>query len=63
VVVSYYDHPELDRLYAGWSKRRIEVSKATAHQGRRGENAAKAMEVLLTNERMSGQGVPYTLFS
>lgn len=49
VVVSYYDHPDLERLYPGWTQRKIVVSKAMAHQGRRGENDAKATEVLLLN--------------
>jgi hypothetical protein len=57
---------------AGFSYRRIEaqtgvstaaarhiVSKALSHQGRRGENDAKAVELLLVNER-PGQG--QTLF-
>ena len=49
VVVSYYDHPALAELYPGWTKRVIEVSKALAHQGRRGTNDTKASEVLLIN--------------
>ncbi len=49
VVLSYYDHPLLDELYPSFGKRRIEVSKALAHQGRRGSNDTKAVEVLLTN--------------
>jgi len=49
VVVSYYDHPSLDGLYPDWTKRRIVVSKALAHQGRRGENDTKAVEVLVIN--------------
>ena len=58
VVVSYYDHPELERLYPTWTKRRIEVSKAMAHQGRRGKNDTKAIEVLLLN----GPSLVRTLF-
>jgi DNA adenine methylase len=49
VVVSYYENPLLAQLYPGWTRRRIEVSKALAHQGRRGENDTKATEVLLLN--------------
>ena len=49
VVVSYYDHPNLELLYPGWSMRKINVSKALAHQGSRGKNDARAVEVLLTN--------------
>ena len=58
VVVSYYDHPELERLYPTWTKRRIEVSKALAHQGRRGKNDTTAIEVLLLN----GPSMVRTLF-
>ncbi|KKN79812.1 hypothetical protein LCGC14_0336670 [marine sediment metagenome] len=50
VVVSYYDHPDLDRLYPGWTRRTKEVSKAMAHQGKRGKNNTKAVEVLLINQ-------------
>lgn len=49
VVVSYYDHPSLYELYPGWRMERIEVSKATAHSGVRGENDARAVECLLVN--------------
>lgn len=49
VVVSYYDHPQLDELYPGWTRRRIEVSKARAHSGHRGTNDTRAVEVLLMN--------------
>jgi DNA adenine methylase len=49
VVVSYYDHPRLAGLYPGWTKRTFEVSKAMAHQGRRGGNDTRAVEVLLFN--------------
>ncbi len=49
VVVSYYDHPRLKELYPGWTTRKIEISKATAHQGQRGGNDARAVEVLLMN--------------
>lgn len=51
VVVSYYEHPRLAELYPRprWTHRRIEVSKAMAHQGRRGANDTRAVEVLLLN--------------
>lgn len=50
VVVSYYDDPRLAELYPGWAQTRVEVSKAMAHQGRRGENDTRAVEVLLCNQ-------------
>jgi DNA adenine methylase len=51
VVVSYYDHPRLAELYPPptWTHRKIEVSKAMGHQGHRGENDTRAVEVLLMN--------------
>ena len=49
VVVSYYDDPRLADLYPGWTQRKIEVSKALAMQGRRGQNDTRAVEVLLIN--------------
>lgn len=53
VVVSYYDHPLLAELYPGWQMDRIEVTKALAHQGMRGQSGVvKATEVLLINEKM-----------
>lgn len=51
VVVSYYDDPLLDRLYAGWTKRSVAITKALVNQGKRdveGE-VVKAPEVLLIN--------------
>jgi DNA adenine methylase len=55
VVVSYYDHPRLAELYPDWQMHKIEVSKALAHQGRRGDNDTRAVEVLLVNESRAGQ--------
>jgi DNA adenine methylase len=49
VVVSYYDDPRLAEMYPGWTKRTFNVSKAMAHQGRRGKSDARAVEVLLLN--------------
>lgn len=61
VVVSYYDHPLLTELYplARWTHRKIEVSKAMAHQGARGKNETKATEVLLLNgpSYVEGEGL------
>jgi DNA adenine methylase len=54
VVVSYYQHPRLAELYPDWEQHEIEVSKALAHQGQRGENDTKAIEVLLVNYRTPG---------
>lgn len=45
VVVSYYDHPRLDSLYAGWTKHTVSVAKATA-QSARGAKKREATEVL-----------------
>ena len=49
VVVSYYDDPQLESLYPGWTKRIFNVNKATANQAKRGTSDARAIEVLLIN--------------
>lgn len=50
VVVSYYEDPQLAELYPGWTKRKIEVTKALVNQGMRDKGGAvKAVEVLLIN--------------
>ncbi|MEM6750864.1 MAG: DNA adenine methylase [Planctomycetota bacterium] len=49
VVVSYYDHPEVNRFYAGWTKLDCSRTKAMANQGQRQRGAVKAPEVLLIN--------------
>lgn len=55
IVVSYYDHPELKRLYPKWTQQKIEVTKALAQQGQRDNNGAtKATEVLLVNQGGDG---------
>lgn len=52
VVVSYYDHPKLDELYAGWQQVKVTVTKSLDNQNRRDkENKGKqVVEVLLINE-------------
>ena len=50
VVVSFYQHPELQRLYSGWYGTEITVSKAIAHQNSRGANKTTAIELLLCNQ-------------
>lgn len=50
VVVSYYNHPLLNELYGGWTKRRLDATKAIGNQGMRDSGGAvKAPEVLLIN--------------
>jgi DNA adenine methylase len=49
VVVSYYDHPTLATMYDGWTRVRVEVSRAMANAGRRGVCQSTATEVLLIN--------------
>jgi DNA adenine methylase len=51
VVVSYYDNPQLDEMYQGWTKHKIDVSKAMSNAGSRGENDVRAVEVLLVNSK------------
>lgn len=49
VVVSYYDHPDLQALYPDWTRVTVEVTKAMSHSGQRGTSAVTATEVLLIN--------------
>lgn len=64
VIVSYYEHPDVDRLYAGWTKRRIEVTKALANQGARsrGGDPTKAIECLFINGPSLVDAGPASLF-
>ena len=57
VVLSYYDDPRLQDLYPDWTMHKIEVAKALVHQGQRGANDAKAVEVLLVNEPAGQKGL------
>jgi DNA adenine methylase len=65
VVVSYYAHPDLERLYppARWSHQHIAVTKALCSAGMRGgeKSASKADEVLIVND--GGDGVVGGLFA
>lgn len=45
IVISYYEHPDLDRLYPGWTRVRVEMNKALSHTTKK----SKAVEVLLIN--------------
>jgi DNA adenine methylase len=50
VVVSYYDHPELDLLYPGWAKIKCHTTKAMVSSGKRDSwHKTVAPEVLLVN--------------
>lgn len=50
VVVSYYDHPQLETLYPGWTKVYCATTKAMTASGVRDKNnSTKAPEVLLIN--------------
>lgn len=50
VIVSYYEHPQLDYLYPAWTKRRLKATKALVNQGMRDKGGAvDAPEVLLIN--------------
>ena len=55
VVVSYYEHPTVRELYRDWTVRSIEVSKAMAHQGSRGRNDKRAVELLIINGPSLGE--------
>lgn len=56
VVLSYYKDPRLDELYPDWRREEIEVAKALGHQGTRGKNESKAIEVLLINGPIRDSG-------
>lgn len=50
VVLSYYDHPEVRRLYRGWTFIDCTMTKSLVNQGMRSaEGAVKAPEVLIVN--------------
>lgn len=52
VVVSYYDHPDLEDLYAGWEKIKIPKTRQSLRNATRGKKkkpAANRVEVLLMN--------------
>lgn len=51
VVVSYYDHADLEKLYPGWEKLDCSMSKALTSSGRRIGGVVVAPEVLLVNRR------------
>lgn len=49
VVVSYYDHPDLAKLYPGWNKLRVRAAKNVANPGAAVEGRVEAPEVFLIN--------------
>jgi DNA adenine methylase len=50
VVVSYYDHPRLHEMYAGWTFRDCSINKGIASQNRRGvQGRVEAPEILILN--------------
>lgn len=49
VVVSYYDHPEVRRLYSDWTILDCTMGKGLHNAGRRGQTGAVAPELLLIN--------------
>ena len=53
VVVSYYDSPELDRLYPGWAKIDCTMRKSITNTGK-DQGSKSAPEVLLINNRNAG---------
>ena len=62
VVLSYYDHPKLQELYPDWYQEKIEISKALSHQGRRGQNDVRAVEVLLCNQPIEARQGQMAMF-
>ena len=58
VVVSYYDHPRVRELYAGWSVRECTMHKNLHVQNKRGSTKSEAPEILLLNGRSFADVVP-----
>lgn len=59
VVVSYYEHPELARLYPGWTKLDATTTKGMVQAGKRNQaGRTDAPEVLLVNRTAIGKAVP-----
>ncbi|WLD11894.1 DNA adenine methylase [Planctellipticum variicoloris] len=55
VIVSYYDHPLLDQLYAGWHKR---ILSEWTHHPQNGVKKVKPPEILLINGPSLAASVP-----
>lgn len=51
VVLSYYEHPALERLYPGWEKIAAKAPKAMVYSGGRQKGTVLAPEVLLITPR------------
>lgn len=58
VVVSYYDHPQLAKLYPKWTKLDCSRAKSMSVQGQRGAKSEKAPEVLLINGAAVTEPIP-----
>lgn len=55
VIVSYYEHPLVRRLYAGWRIDRVEVTKALSSAGERGRGkSTTGVELIISNDRAGG---------
>lgn len=64
VIVSYYDHPLVRDLYADWTWRHLDATKALVNQGMRDQGGAvKAPEVLLINGPSLVEPEPRDLFT
>lgn len=56
-VVSYYEHPDLDRLYPGWQKLDVATAKSVVNSGKRPKGRVEAPEVLLVNRPHTATGL------
>lgn len=54
VVVSYYEHEDLARLYPGWDKINCATAKSVVNSGKRPKGRVEAPEVLLVNQGGAG---------
>lgn len=51
VVLSYYEHPELARLYPGWEKLEVTTTKGLVNAAKRVDGRTDAPEMLLINRK------------
>ena len=56
VVISYYDHPLVRKLYKGWTFVDCAMTKGLHNSGRRGATSSVAPEILIMNGPSLGGG-------
>jgi len=56
-VLSYYDHPNLEKFYPDWDRQVINITKNSYNSVERNVKSKKAKEVLLCNQRIENKGL------